>query len=122
MNRNVKVGLITAMIVVFAVIIVFFVLPYFNIAFFDSQCWTVTGFCSANPLQKKMGRIDVLTTADICGHDCKVRNFRCSFDTDFMEGCAACLKECNAQAESIRGNVTSQHQAYRDCIPKCAQK
>ena len=89
-------------IIVLAILgLVFVIGPFFNYAFFDSQCEPsgCSGqICSA----KKLISRNMYTTCEYkpeygCNKDCKVRNFECDFDEEFKSSCLKCVQVCKVK-------------------------
>jgi len=111
-------------ILVAVIALIIFIAPYFNFAIFDSQCKTggCSGqICSASPLS-----YDVITTCEWrpeygCNRECKVRNFRCSFDQEFKQKCIGCIQDCRSQFDFKTGNI-SVYQEFEECTRNCYER
>jgi hypothetical protein len=112
-------------IAVFVFFIIFFVvLPSLEFVVFNFQCSTRGcggGVCSAKPFANDL----VVTLCTLawnpefaCYKDCRVRDFKCSFDEKFKQNCLDCIEDC-------RINVNQSDPQYikvlMDCKANCSK-
>lgn len=114
--------LIISIVLVITIALTVFVAPNFNFAILDSQCKTsgCSGqICSTSPLSQ--GTICDWIPEYGCNKDCKVRNFRCSFDQEFKQNCLDCIQDCRTKFD-LETRDASIYQEFGDCTAGCYEE
>ena len=108
-------------LIISIIILVSFVIPLFNFAIFDSQCYDMLTECITIPAfpWAKKGRIlvDLVEPEPpetFCSQNCKVRHFKCSFDQEFQKKCLDCIQNCKSKFNS--------DEVYINCTKFCTSK
>ncbi len=83
-----------------AVAVLFFLLSYAEIAFFDFQCYRMCNECSSVPRTSWMSCMMIHDNKFGCMKDCRVRDFTCSFDMEFKQVCDSCIDSCSKEYAS----------------------
>ena len=127
-----KIGLSKGAIIFIVIIIIYFIASFFNFAIFDSQCHISNDLfeiCSTSPFKymsennfiAKYPLLTVLSAFGMnlngCFKDCKVRNYRCSFDPELEDKCLSCVSEC-----TITNDSKLKQDFSNECINKCPTK
>jgi len=102
--------------------LVYFVGPFFNVAFFDEQC-RVGGcrgeMCSTSSYGSRFKTLCVDTFSDRCNINCKSRNFQCNFDPSFQQRCLSCIQECKEQF-GILSDSSFPTGSFEECLNTCS--
>ena len=109
--------------IIFGLLLVF-VASHLGFVLFDSQC--ETGGCSGQLCSSASVLKGMMTTCEWkpeyrCNTDCAVRNFRCSFDSEFRPLCIDCIQECRNQIDLYSGNA-SNYREFESCTIRCSER
>ena len=96
--------------------LIFVVLPFFNVTFFDIQCEEnipCGPSCSARTiLPDKKGVLCKPSGPDAgCSQDCASRSKRCGFDEEIKNSCVECVQNCD--------QLEANSEIVQSCYNKC---
>ena len=120
MNRKIPLVIFLGFFATAIAFVIFVILPYGGIVFFDFQCHTRG--CSGHICTPMTFGTEYATTCEwkpeySCYQDCKARDFHCGFDAYHTTKCLECIDECRIKAGE--GETQDSFERFNNCTLNC---